>query len=225
MLIICDIDGTLTDTNAVDTDCFLASLKSVAGIDLGTRDWNQFPEVTDGAIVHELLKAYATADEAAMERAIRTDFVTRLIMEAEANPDRFQALPGAAEFIEAARSHPAFAIAFATGGWTESAQIKLQMAGLDTEGLVMATSSDRNRRSEIIQLAVERSARSDLTAVYVGDGLWDLKAAHELDLDFIGIGPEADRLRTAGARAVFPDFRDPLSVLNCIGNLKSRNPS
>lgn len=221
MLIICDIDGTLTDTNEVDADCFLASLKAVAGIDPGTRDWNQFPEVTDAAIVHELLKGLPADDEAAMEEAIRTDFVTRLILEAEANPHRFQALPGTIDFIDAARSHPGTEVAIATGGWTESAQIKLQMAGIDTGGLALATSSDRNRRAEIIQLAAERSKRTDLPAVYVGDGLWDLKAARELELVFVGIGSKADRLLAAGANAVFPDFRDSLSVLNCIKNLTS----
>ena len=35
MLIICDIDGTLTHTNEVDTRCFLESLRTVVGIDLG----------------------------------------------------------------------------------------------------------------------------------------------------------------------------------------------
>ncbi len=104
MLIISDIDGTLTDTNEVDADCFLASLKAVAGIDLGTTDWNQFPEATDAAIVHELLRERPTMDEEAMEREIRTDFVERLTREAEANPDRFRPLPGAVEFIDSIRS-------------------------------------------------------------------------------------------------------------------------
>lgn len=219
MLIICDIDGTLTDTNAVDADCFLASLKAVAGINLGTRDWNEFPEVTDAAIVHELLKDLPADEEAERETAIRIDFVTRLILEVETNPHRFQALPGAVDFVEAARASPGFELAVATGGWTESAEIKLQTAGIDTGGLALATSSDRPRRTEIIQLAAERSQRSDQPAVYVGDGLWDLKAARELGLFFVGIGPETERLLAAGADAVFADYRDPLTVLNCIENL------
>ncbi len=221
MLIISDIDGTLTDTNEVDADCFLASLKAVAGIDLGTTDWNQFPEATDAAIVHELLRERPTMDEEAMEREIRTDFVERLTREAEANPDRFRPLPGAVEFIDSIRSHPEYEIAIATGGWTETAQIKLQLAGIDTTDLAMATSSDRNRRAEIIQLAAERSNRTDLPAVYLGDGLWDLKAARELKLEFIGIGTRSNSLLAAGATAVFPDFRNQHSILNCIENLKS----
>ena len=221
MLIICDIDGTLTDTNAVDADCFLASLRAVAGIDLGTTDWNQFPEATDAAIVHELLKERPATDEKAMEREIRADFVARLTMEADANPDRFRPLPGAVEFIDAIRSHPGFEFAIATGGWTESAQIKLRSAGIDADGLAMATSSDRNRRTEIIRLVAERTNRTDLPAVYLGDGLWDLKAARKLGLEFIGIGTGSSSLLAAGATAVFTDFRDHRSILNCIENLKS----
>lgn len=219
MLIICDIDGTLTDTNQVDTDCFLAALKAVAGIDPGSADWNQFPEVTDAAIVHELLKDRPSAEETVMEGEIRADFVTRLIMEAEANPDRFQPLPGAVAFIDAVRSHPRLEVAFATGGWTESAQIKLQMAGIDIEGLAMATSSDRNCRVDIIRLAAERAGQTDLPSVYLGDGLWDLKATQELDLPFIGIGSGTPALLAAGATAVFADFQNPRSILNCIEDL------
>jgi phosphoglycolate phosphatase-like HAD superfamily hydrolase len=221
MLIISDIDGTLTDTNTVDTDCFLASLKTVAGIDLGSADWNQFPEATDAAIVHELLKERPSIEEKAMERKIRTDFVTRLTREASVNPDRFRPLPGAVEFIDSVRSHSRYEVALATGGWAESAQIKLRMAGIDADGLGMATSSDRNRRAEIIQLAVERSNRTDFPAVYLGDGLWDLKAARELELEFIGLGTRSSSLLAAGATAVFPDFRNRYSILNCIENLKS----
>jgi phosphoglycolate phosphatase-like HAD superfamily hydrolase len=216
MLIVCDIDGTLTDTNQVDADCFVASLRAVAGIDPGTTDWNQFPEVTDAAIVHELLKDRPASEEAEMEAAIRMDFMTRLAMEAEANPHRFQALPGAAGFVSAARETTGFDVALGTGGWADSAQIKLQMAEIDASGLALATSSDRTRRTEIIQLAVQRSGRTDLDAVYVGDGLWDLKAARSLGLPFIGIGPDSDRLLAAGADAVYPDFRDYSSILNCI---------
>lgn len=219
MLIISDIDGTLTDTNEVDADCFLASIKAVAGIDLGTTDWDQFPEATDAAIVHELLKERPATEEEVMEREIRADFVTRLTMEADANPNRFQPLPGAVEFIDAVRSHPEFEIAFATGGWTETAQIKLQIAGIDADGLAMATSSDRNRRADIIRLAAERSVCTDLPAVYLGDGLWDLRAARELKIEFIGIGPRSNSLLAAGATAVFTNFRDHRSILNFIGNL------
>lgn len=219
MLIISDIDGTLTDTNEVDADCFLASLKAVAGIDLGTTDWNQFPEATDAAIVHELLKERPATEEEAMEHEIRTDFVRRLTMEADANPDRFRPLPGAVEFIDLVRSHPEFTIAIATGGWTATAQIKLQMAGIDADGIAMATSSDRPGRAGIIRLAADRAKRTLTPAVYLGDGLWDLRAARELEIEFIGIGPGADQLLAAGATAVFTDFRDHRSILNCIGNL------
>ena len=140
-------------------------------------------------------------------------------MEADANPDRFQALPGAAEFIDAARSiriwksrsPPADGrkVHRSSCRWRESTPTVSPWPRHRT-----ATAGPKS-----FNWPLERSNRTDLAAVYLGDGLWDLKAARELEFDFIGIGPEADRLLAAGANAVFPDFRDPLSVLNCIGNL------
>ena len=56
MLIICDIDGTLTDTNAGGYR-LLPGLPQGRGRDRpGNHGLEQFPEVTDAAIVHELLK-------------------------------------------------------------------------------------------------------------------------------------------------------------------------
>jgi beta-phosphoglucomutase-like phosphatase (HAD superfamily) len=221
MLIICDIDGTLTDTTQVDTLCFVASLKDVAGIDLEISDWNSFPEATDSAIISELLKGSPQEEINAIEQAVRKDFVERLKAEAKVDSDQFRALPGAVEFIKTARSRANLGVAIATGGWDESARFKLQMAGVDTVGLAMATSSDRTRRAEIIQLAAHRANRPLTSAVYLGDGLWDLKAARELKIDLIGIGHQSRPLFEAGASAAFNDLQDASTVLNCIETLKS----
>jgi phosphoglycolate phosphatase-like HAD superfamily hydrolase len=48
-------------------------------------------------------------------------------------------------------------------------------------------------------------------AVYVGDGLWDLRAARELGIGFVGVRHDADesRLRAEGAQRIVRDYRDP----------------
>ena len=46
--------------------------------------------------------------------------------------------------------------------------------------------------------------------VYVGDGIWDVRAARRLGIGFVGIG-EGDReiqLREEGAEIVLPDYED-----------------
>jgi len=72
------------------------------------------------------------------------------------------------------------------------------------------------------------SVDSGKPAVYLGDGLRDLKAARELRIEFAGIGTRCNSLLVADATAVFPDFRNhptiPPShhptILNYIENLK-----
>ena len=49
----------------------------------------------------------------------------------------------------------------------------------------------------------------------MGDGRWDVEAARELDLPFVGIG-DRDRMRAWGAREVSPDLQDPESFIRLL---------
>ena len=113
-------------------------------------------------------------------------------------------------------------MAIATGGWTPSARFKLTESGIAWEGLPAAYACDAHPREEIIALAMERAAElhaCDVDAftrvVYVGDGLWDLRAAGILGISFLGIasGDRARQLESAGAPMVVEDFTDPDRVL------------
>ncbi|MBI3191378.1 MAG: hypothetical protein HYZ36_01850 [Pedosphaera parvula] len=46
-LVIFDIDGTLTETNAVDADCYVRALAEVFGFADVDTDWSTYPHVTD----------------------------------------------------------------------------------------------------------------------------------------------------------------------------------
>ena len=54
--------------------------------------------------------------------------------------------------------------------------------------------------------------------VYVGDGLWDLRAATAMGITFIGLaeGVRATQLRSEGAPVVFPDFSDVESFMSAL---------
>ena len=55
-------------------------------------------------------------------------------------------------------------------------------------------------------------------AVYVGDAIWDVRAAARLDLPFVAVASaeKASRLREAGATVFVDDFRDPERVLEAL---------
>ncbi|MCA1640363.1 MAG: HAD hydrolase-like protein, partial [Acidobacteria bacterium] len=74
---------------------------------------------------------------------------------------------------------------------------------------------DAVSREEILQIAIEKSLKKYGLAkfekvVSIGDGVWDVRTAKNLNLDFIGIasGKRADALRDAGANYIIKDFRD-----------------
>jgi hypothetical protein len=54
--------------------------------------------------------------------------------------------------------------------------------------------------------------------VYVGDSVWDVRAAKALAIGFLGLAAadKAGRLLAEGASCVVTDFSDPLHVVECL---------
>ena len=55
-------------------------------------------------------------------------------------------------------------------------------------------------------------------AVYVGDGVWDARAARALKIGFVGVRVDGreERLRAAGAERIVRDYTDIAGVLRMI---------
>ncbi len=122
-------------------------------------------------------------------------------------------IPGSAEILSVLSNSSEFAVALATGGLSLSAELKLRRAGLPFTLMPFASSNDAVSREDILRIAAARAAEKRATQfarfTYVGDGVWDAKAARELGWGFIGIGSgeQADRLRQTGVKIVVPDYR------------------
>ena len=213
-LAIFDIDGTLTDTNAVDDQCFLQAVADVFEIPLARLDWSGAPHVTDAAIAHWLCEIHCGRPpaESEIERLLER-FLELLRSEHARSPQRFAPIAGAPGLFPALRSE-GWEVAVATGGWGPSAQFKLRASGLDEVGLVLACASDAHSRETIVQLARNRAlarGQQDYTRIVsIGDGVWDVRCAVVLQLPFVGIGSgaRADELRAAGATIVLSDLSD-----------------
>ncbi len=208
MLIIFDIDGTLCDTREVDARCHVEAFESVTGRSLATVDWSLYPEATSAAIVHELLSELGITNAVATEQRILDEFITRLEAEARRKPALFQPADGALSLFEDLRRREDYKVAIATGDWHESAKLKLRLSGFKTDDVPFASSSDTRRRADIISLAALRAGYAVSNAVYVGDGLWDIKAARELGMRFVGVGTGHELLRQHGASRVLASFAD-----------------
>ncbi len=226
-LIVFDVDGTLCDTSAVDEDCYLRAAGEVLGTDVRGTDWTAAPQFTDAAILDWLWKRLRGRAPSAEElTAVRERFVALLREELRRAPEGFRAIAGAPELV--ARLMRERRAAAATGGWRDSARLKLEAAGIPPD-LLLASSNDASDRAEIFRLAFERAkARGavDGPVVLVGDGLWDIEVARRLGWGFVGIaaGGDAERLRAAGASEIISDYGDAATFASAVERavLKSR---
>jgi phosphoglycolate phosphatase-like HAD superfamily hydrolase len=225
-LVMFDIDGTLTLTNEVDNRCYLRALGDALGVTEIDTDWTKYPEVTDSGIASALLEARQGAPPSSEQLdAVRERFVALLRKAFAQDPAACRAVHGAAGILDALAERAGFTVGLATGGWRESARLKLQHAGLGAREFPLASASDACAREAIMVLAAERVAAqwrvaSFRSIVYVGDAVWDVRAARNLGYRFIGIGSgaQAARLRREGARCVIGDYSDPAVFFDALAN-------
>lgn len=213
-----DIDGTLTDTSAVDMECYEAAVRSEVGVEI-PRDWPGLPDVTDVTILEAACErsGLPVPDVRAQQR-IAARLGGLLALALREAPHRFRPLPGATEVfahLEAA----GWRVAIATGAWRPSAVVKLEGAGIRYLDLPLASATDHPARTEIIRHAVRGvEAEEGEPVVYLGDGVWDARAAEALGFGFVGVGQgdRVDALRGAGAEVVIEDFTDAASLIGLL---------
>ena len=215
-----DIDGTLTDTNDVDVECYEAAVLTEIGLQIPS-EWSTFDDVTDAAILAEACRRNGmTVPEEVIQERIANRVGELLAVALSEAPSRFRPIPGAPEIFEILRQR-GWGVALATGAWRPSALVKLRGAGIPHEGVPLASASDHWARAEIIRRAVQAASAAAAPVVYIGDGIWDGRAAKALGYGFLGIGKgtRAADLEQIGAGAVLPDFTDAGSVLEHLSRL------
>lgn len=217
-LAIFDLDGTLTDTNAVDSECFLRAWKETHGNDCSVSDWSSFADVSDRGIAKALCERYLPPEEREMgyER-FKSAFLT-LLASAIERPESCRAIPGAIELMAILPSRGWRAVV-ATGAWRASAEIKLKAAGFPRD-VPLTASDDLAARCDIVRAAIRLASQihgaSFDRVTLLGDAPWDVAAAAELRLPFVGraSGSARDRLVTAGAETILRDYSNFDAVEN-----------
>jgi phosphoglycolate phosphatase-like HAD superfamily hydrolase len=189
-LVVFDIDGTLTRTGAIDEVCYVAAVSEVLSIPDMDTDWTHYPHVTDSAILRQVVQL-------SLDRGVLVEEMDRVRQCFRQNlEDAFRRQPrsclpvdGGPEMLRQLAGRSDVALALATGGWESTARLKLEQAGYDIVDIPLASSSDADTREEIMRIA-ERRAREKHgvpgfdTITYVGDGVWDARAAANLGWRF-----------------------------------------
>src|SRR5436305_2902981 len=98
-LAIFDLDGTLTDTNAVDGECYVEAMSTELGC-APNSDWATYQHCTDAGIAHEALANFFGRPASSQEiDRLRGRFVALLEARLAEDPSRFAAMPGAAALL------------------------------------------------------------------------------------------------------------------------------
>jgi phosphoglycolate phosphatase-like HAD superfamily hydrolase len=208
-LMLFDVDGTLTNTTQVDADCLVGALTEVTERPDISADWTSYDHSTDSGIVRQVLFEAGLGNDADAYERVRHRFFDLMESAYTRQPQLFAPMPGAPSVFSTVRSSGT-AVAIATGAWHESARFKMRVTGIDAYGIPMATADDAVDRVDILMRAIERVRRwtgiGPLGRItYVGDAVWDVRAANVLGIGFIGIAAsdsDAERLTQAGASII-----------------------
>jgi phosphoglycolate phosphatase-like HAD superfamily hydrolase len=222
-LVIFDIDGTLTDTMPADEVCFVRSFAEVCGFSEIDTDWSGYRHTTDSSIFKEIYEARTGRPPAEAEVSrFRQHFID--LLRQAASESAFLPVAGAPQLLASLGHSVEYRVSLATGGWRDSARLKMASAGLCYDDFPAASSDEAFEREAIITLSAQRATErfgGFDRSVYVGDGVWDARACRAIGIPFIGIGSEvrAQRLTAEGAVQVFPDLTDKDSFFRTLDEI------
>lgn len=212
--IMFDVDGTLVQSFELDEACFVAAVKSELGHDLD-RQWHLYPHVTDSGILdHHFTRVGLTSQREELMVKIKKAFVTNISNHLSQQPA--QEVAGAGKLISHLKSMPNVSLSIATGGWGETARLKLASAGIDIEGIPLASANDHIDRAEIMRCARSKAdALLNARVTYVGDAQWDIDTCERLNWPLILVGERAVHNKRV---ANFDELADFLNLLKLTVN-------
>jgi phosphoglycolate phosphatase-like HAD superfamily hydrolase len=205
-----DIDGTLVESYDFDGACFSAAVKDELGVSISS-DWTRYKHVTDSGILNQIIdELNLTHERERIALSIKAKFTAQI--KAHLSRHKVFAIDGAAEFLAELAERNDVALAFATGGWLETARMKLDAADIHLPEIPIASSSDHFSRIEIMKRAQVKAGYSQyVSRTYFGDGPWDLKASQDLGYNFVLVGNRIDYHQSIS------NFKEMDLALNYIG--------
>lgn len=212
--IMFDVDGTLVQSFEFDEACFIAAVKSVLGDNLDTQ-WHLYPHVTDSGILdHHLKRVGLMHQRDQWHKKVKQAFINNISDHLSQQPA--QEVAGAGKLISHLKSMPNVSLSIATGGWGETARLKLASAGIDIEGIPLASANDHVDRAEIMRCALNKagvSLQALKSVTYVGDAQWDIDTCKRLKWPLILVGERAvhnKRVANFDELAEFMDLLEPI---------------
>jgi len=185
--VIFDIDGTLLQSVGVDDGLYKHAVRSVIRGAFIRPSFSDYDYVSDSGILSQIMTDNLVPNDPAQVSTIKSTFMGLLRTHiSEHGP--FPEIPGAKNALKKFDESPDHAVAIATGGWRESALLKLDTAGFGDFVCPIATADDAYDRKEIMSIAVSQLGGAFSTITYFGDGPWDRDATSRLGWNFVAVG-------------------------------------
>jgi len=208
-LVMFDVDGTLVNSESFEDNLYLECVRNVTSKPIDT-DWSKYRNSTDTGILDEIIKTHGLGEDPdEVHRTVKELFVTHTISRLKDNP--VNEIPGACDFVNGLRYRANVVIAIATGGWEETAKLKLDSAGIDFTGISFASGSESKSRTGVMKLAEQKCNSDNITSkTYFGDAIWDKRASAELEYNFILVG---NRIKHDNQIADFKNIDQALGLI------------
>ncbi|WP_405209350.1 HAD family hydrolase [Aquimarina sp. LLG6339-5] len=205
-LYIFDIDGTLTDSVPMYLISVTKAMMNM-GINNIDTDYNNYKHHTDS---YALRYNYERSFKQDLSENLLGDFENNLVTQM-LEFDPVKEIKGAQSLIQSFRDK-SIPFCFATGALPKPAMLKLEQCSIWYDELLLATSMTHESREGFVMDALKKAKAfyniSEFTKIIsVGDGLWDLKTAQNLSLDFVGIGDKnKEKLLQNGATRCYSNI-------------------
>lgn len=211
LLVVFDIDGTLTASAKIHQMALLSSMNNY-GLKKINTDWKSYKHFTDSWIFMEAFfynfGKFPTQEECKTHEELFNKEYHLLSQESDLTE-----IPGASHCLKKL-STLKIPFCFATGSFRKAAEYKLSIFN-QLDFSLIASASEVTTREQIVKLAIKKALNyypfdSFEKIISVGDGIWDYKTARKLNLDFLGVGqgPTYELLHKEGVKNIISNFND-----------------
>lgn len=222
--VLFDVDGTLIDSSYIHTVAWWGAFRQY-GHDVPMASIHQLVGMGGARLVDNLLPS-------GRDRGEDEDIMASHGALYASHWPSLRALDGAKELL--GRCH-AGGLAVALASSARDRDLQVMRSVLDADPFIDAATSANDAEEskpapDILEAALAATGLDAANVVYVGDAVWDMKAAAALGIPSIGVtcgGIHAGQLRDAGAVEVYQGPRDLLENLgsSAIGRLLALQPN
>ncbi len=204
--VLFDIDGTLVDSNYLHVHAWQRAFNRI-NVDVEAWRIHQRIGMDGSALVDDLAPDLSDDDADRLK-----DFNSRFYLE---SAGLLRLLPGARELLDAVTAAGLQVVLATSAPDDELAELRKV---LSRDDIVSATTSSGDvgvakPEPDIVRIALDRAGVEPDQAVFVGDAVWDIRAAARAGLECIGVqsgGIDRKLLEAEGAVVV---FENPLDLL------------